>query len=471
VDVKVYAAVGTHTLHVKTWGNKGAVCVTDVAITVSTSATAPVTPAASVGLTVSSPSTGQTVSSPFILVAKASSCSSQPVASIGYSLDNSSNTTIVRQTSISVPVSAAAGAHTLHVKTWGNKGSACATPVTLTVSSSAASSSTAPATTSSSAGLSVASPSNGQTVSSPFTLSADASSCSSQAVSSIGYSLDNSSDTTIIKQTSVDTKVSASAGTHTLHVKTWGDKGASCSTAVAINVSTITDDVAANSSIVPSSAISVSGIHALSSWSAVHDTGTPGSSSGKMTMVSSPAHSGPAREFATSFSSSGGERYSVSFGDDRTSTNFLYDTWIYLASPSTKIANIELDLYQTMSNGQTVLFGFQCDGYSGTWDYNKNSGTASNTHGTWVNSSAKCNPRSWTTGAWHHVQIQYSRTSAGNVNYQAVWLDSVKSTINATVFSAHALGWGSSLVTNFQIDGLGSGSATVYLDDLTVYRW
>jgi hypothetical protein len=190
-------------------------------------------------------------------------------------------------------------------------------------------------------------------------------------------------------------------------------------------------------------------------------------------MVASPSHSGSgsSRKFATSFSNSGGERYSISFGDDRTSTNFLYDAWIYVASPSSKLANIELDLYQTMSNGNTVLMGFQCDGYAGTWDYNKNSGTASNTHGTWVRSSAKCNPRSWTTGAWHHVQIQYSRTSGGYVTYHAVWFDGVKSSLNVTVFDAHSLGWGSALVTNFQVDGLGTGSATLYLGALTVYRW
>ena len=30
---------------------------------------------------------------------------------------------------------------------------------------------------------------------------------------------------------------------------------------------------------------------------------------------------------------------------------------------------------QTMENGQTVIFGFQCDGYTSTWDYTRNAGT------------------------------------------------------------------------------------------------
>jgi hypothetical protein len=53
-----------------------------------------------------------------------------------------------------------------------------------------------------------------------------------------------------------------------------------------------------------------------------------------------------------------------------------------------------------------------------------------------------------------------------------VWLDDVQENINTTVNSAFALGWAPALLTNFQVDGLGaSGSNTVYLDDLTIYRW
>jgi hypothetical protein len=68
--------------------------------------------------------------------------------------------------------------------------------------------------------------------------------------------------------------------------------------------------------------------------------------------------------------------------------------------------------------------------------------------------------------------MNYSRDDAGNVTYKSVWLDGVQQSLKATVPSAFALGWGSTLLTNFQVDGLGaSGSATVYLDNLSVYRW
>jgi hypothetical protein len=314
--------------------------------------------------------------------------------------------------------------------------------------------------------VTVTTPATGSLVSSPFGLIAQASPCSSQAISAMGYSLDNSTSTTIVYSTSINASVSASLGTHTLHVKSWGNQGASCVSDVAINV------VPGASSLVPSNAVTVNNIQKAFTWQEVNDSGTNGTSTGSMSLVASPSLSGSARDFAISYRNSGGERYWASFGADTSAQNFLYDARVYIASPSSDIANIEMDMNQVIGNGQTVIFGFQCDGYTNTWDYTTNAGTPQYPIDEWLHSSAPCNPRTWTTGVWHHLQIAYSRDSAGNVTYRNVTFDGVQKTINETVPSAFALGWGSTLLTNFQIDGLGGyGSATVYVDNLTVYRW
>ena len=87
-------------------------------------------------------------------------------------------------------------------------------------------------------------------------------------------------------------------------------------------------------------------------------------------------------------------------------------------------------------------------------------------------SKAACDPRTWSTNTWHHVQVEYSRDDSGNVTYKSVWLDGKEQDLNVTVPSAFDLGWGSNLLTNFQVDGNGaSGKSTVYLDDLTISRW
>jgi hypothetical protein len=263
-------------------------------------------------------------------------------------------------------------------------------------------------------------------------------------------------------------QVSAGAGSHTLHVKAWGNQGAVCDTDVAITV-----QAGSSASVVPALALSISSIESLSNWISVFDTATgSGGASGATSIVSSPSQTGHARVFTTRFSNSTGARFSVSFGDDETSTNFFYDGWIYLDNSSSKIANLELDMNQTMENGQTALFGFQCDGYTSTWDYTKNAATPTAPKDQWVHSGAYCNPRSWSINTWHHVQVYYSRDDAGNITYHSVWLDGAQQDINATVNSAFALGWGPSLTTNLQVDGLGaSGSVNVYLDNLSVQRW
>ncbi len=314
------------------------------------------------------------------------------------------------------------------------------------------------------AGVVVNSPASGADVSSPFTLSASAATCSSQPVSAMGYSLDSSPDTTTVNAQTLDASVFAASGGHTVHVKAWGDKGAACVSDVGVNV-------AADTALVPSGATSVGAIQTLGNWQELHDPGTPGWSNGAMSLVSSPSMGGTARKFYTTFGNNGGERYDVAFADDEAAANFVYDAWVYLTNDAASIANLEMDLYQVMPNGQTVLFGFQCDGWTGTWDYNANwTGPAKPTN-QWMHSSAPCNPRSWGRNQWHHVQISYSRTEYGVVTYHSVTLDGKEMAINATAPSAYALGWSPVLLTNFQVDGLSGGSNTVYLDNLVIYRW
>ena len=314
--------------------------------------------------------------------------------------------------------------------------------------------------------VTVSTPTNNATVSSPFRLSATASPCSAQPVAAMGYSFDNSTNTIIFNAAVIGANVAAGSGRHILHVKSWGNHGASCVTDVPITV--------AAGAYVPPNALVSSGLQILKNWLAAYDTGTgSGSSSGTMSLVSSPSVSGTAREFLTTYSNYGGERYSIHFGVDASATNFLFDTWLYVASPNSGIGNVELDMNQVISNGQTVIFGFQCDGWTNTWDYTINAGTPQKPVDQWMHSTQTCNPRKWTTNAWHHLQISYARDGAGNVTYKSVWFDGAQQDLNVTAPSAFALGWGPALLANFQVDGATStsGSAIVYLDNMTVYRW
>jgi hypothetical protein len=319
------------------------------------------------------------------------------------------------------------------------------------------------------AGVTVSSPGNGAQVSSPFTLSADAVTCSSQPVAAMGYSFDSSASTTILYTDSIDQSVTSATGQHTLHVKAWGNQGASCVTDIALNIEQNPLQAALS---IPIQALSVSSIQALSNWIGTNDSAGSGRTNGHTSVVGFPSLVGNTRQFVTNFWNSGAERFYASFGDDTTSTNFLYDAFIYLNNTSSKIANLEFDLNQVTPNGQTVIYGVQCDGWTSTWDYTANAGTPTKPVDVWVHSNKYCNPRTWSTNVWHHVQMSYSRNGSGQVTYNTIYLDGLAMPINATVNSSFALGWAPTLLTNFQIDGYGSsGSATAYLDNLTVYRW
>jgi hypothetical protein len=314
---------------------------------------------------------------------------------------------------------------------------------------------------SASSGITVSTPADGATVGSPFSLSASASTCSSEPVTSIGYSFDGSSDTIGVGGSTVSTTLAAPAGTHTLHVKAWTSSGASCGQDLTL---TVNGDM-------PGDAVVDSGLQTKGSWQAAHDPASGSASSGTTDITGSPSVSGNARQFKTSFTNYGGEIYSLVFDNDPDATNFFYDAWVYLTSSASNTESLEMDMNQVMENGQTVIYGFQCDGISGTWDYTANSGSLAKPVDEWVHSSAPCNVRNWALNQWHHVQIGYARNDSGNVTYQSVWLDGKQAQINATVPSVFVLNWAPALVTNFQVDGIGTGSNTVYLDGLTITHW
>jgi hypothetical protein len=411
-----------------------------------------------ISVVVTTPTPGLTVGIPFILTAIANPCSGQAIASMGYSLDNGA-TTVVYAASMLTSVTAPTGSHTLHVKSWGNQGAGCDTDVAITVSASL----TLPSVV-------VSQPASGAKLVSPFTVAASSAQCQGQPTAALGVSIDNSSATTIVNGTSLNAPIASPRGAHTLHVKSWGNQGAGCDTDVAINV------VPSPVTQLPSSAIAVQAIQSLTGWEAAYDPVTSGganSTYGVTQFSGSPSLSGQSRQFVTTASNYGGERYDVVFGADASASNFLYDGWVYLTSSASGVANLEFDLNQVLSNGQTMIYGFQCDSWSGTWDYTANAGTPSAYNDTWIHAAAPCNVKNWTPNAWHHVQISYSRDDNGNAMYHSVWLDNVELDLNVTVPDAFALGWGQILLTNFQVDsGISSeSSSTVYLDNLTVYRW
>jgi hypothetical protein len=395
-------------------------------------------------ITVTTPANGAKVTSPFRLVASSEICDSKPAVSMGYSIDHGSATIV--PISFSAMVVASEGKHILHVKCWAKKADAdvllniTVIPGSTTPPSTAATPAFSPGAgaykSAQSVTISVATPG-----------------------ATIYYTTNGSAPTTSSPRYSGSIPVDTSEVIEAVAVASGYAKSGLARGDYVITPPSSTGPA------VPSNAINSSGIQLLDSWHFNHDAGTPGTATGKTSLVSSPSVSGSAREFNSSYTGSGGEIYSVTYADDVVSTQFVYDGWVWIA-PGSKIANLEMDSNQVISNGDTIIYAFQCNGYAKVWDY---SGAGAH----WVHSTQPCDVSTWSTDAWHHVQISYSRDDSGYVTYHSVWLDSVEQKINATVPSSFALGWKVGVVqTQFQMDGLGaSGSSLDYLDSLTISRW
>ena len=432
----VSAAPGSHILHVKCWGQK----VHDeklLNITVQSGASGS-------DIQVGAPTLGASLVSPFTVSASVKTCASKPAVSMGYSID--SGTAVIEPTAFTASVTATAGAHVLHVKCWGQQVN---DQVLININVTSSKSTATPY-------LSLPS----GTYSSTQTVSMS----SSTTGSTIYFTTDGSAPTTSSYRYSGPVSIGKSMVVQAMAVApSFSNSGLARASYV---ISTATKGPA-----VPSYAKVEKQVQLLPNWRIKHDPATPGTSTGSMTLVSDPTLSGQTAKYHTSFTNGGGELYSVTYGNDTDAKNFVYDAHVWLSADSV-ISNLEMDTNQVMRNGDTVIFAFQCSGYNNVWEYSSNAGTPSHPDVKWLKSTVPCNPAKWTRNTWHHIQIYTSRDDSGNVTYHSVWFDGVESPINKTVNSDFSLGWAlGALVANFQIDGIGSGSSTLYLDNFTLSRW
>src|ERR1700722_6796095 len=219
---------------------------------------------------------------------------------------------------------------------------------------------------------------------------------------------------------------------------------------------------------IPTNAHSSGDLSTSGHWEWSHDSGTPGSSVGSSQYpVGNPSLDGKAREYYVSYSDKAGERFSLSFAHDSEATHFVYDTYVYIDDPA-QVGNLENDMNQVMANGKTVIYGFQCSAYSGTWEYSLISGGPH-----WHSTGLACSPKKWTPYKWHHVQIASHRNSSGDVTYDWVNLDGDYKQVNKGGNGAENLHWAvGDLILNFQLDGAESrGSVKMYTDKLTIFYW
>jgi hypothetical protein len=328
--------------------------------------------------------------------------------------------------------------------------------------------------------VTVASPISGTHLSSPVWIRAHNIGCEGVPPSAFGYSIDNSS-TVFRGETPYDIDVphqAIAAGTHIVHFKSWTARGACPVVNTQFIVGSGSPSAPPPSTPPPPSsggiaanAISSGDLDRKEPWGMIHDGGTPGTSKGSTVFPATTPVYDDARKFFMTYTNRGGERWYRFVAGDKKATHFVLDAYVFLPNPS-QVLNLELDINQSMANGETVLLATQCAGIEGVgrWEAAYTSGKYDH----WWASGPKCDPRTWKANVWHHIQIGMHRDANGVVTHDWVDFDGVHHPWGYTHLAAHFLGWAPGTInTQFQIEGTNktSGSATAFVHKLTVYRW
>lgn len=184
--------------------------------------------ASAIGVTVCSPTSGSTVSSPVTFTAAAKS--NNPITAIQVYVDNILAYT-VNSATLNTSLSMTAGSHYVVVQGWDSTGAYFKTPLTITVGSS-----TPPTScTASAAGVTVCAPTPGSTSGSPVQFLAAAKSSSSAPITAMRIYVDNVSQY-LTMSNSLNTSLSLTSGSHFIVVQAWDSTGAYYKTPLTISV-------------------------------------------------------------------------------------------------------------------------------------------------------------------------------------------------------------------------------------------
>ena len=440
---------GSHGTVMEEWDFCGGATYTKIPITVTSQG----------GVSVSSPANNSTVNSPvhYVATATTSTCS-KGVASMGIYVDNQL-TYVVNGSSMNTKLALNPGKYNTVVEEWDYCGGASYTPVAITVNGQS--------------GVSVSSPANNSTVTSPvhYVASGSTSTCS-KGVASMGIYVNNKL-TFVSSGATLDTSLPLNPGSYGTVVEEWDYCGGAAYTPISITVSG------------GGGGNTLSNLQASKGWVGygelppdynICSSCGPGITWSMTQGIKSPSMSGN----ATQFNIGGNKPYSdVLFtnpliGDfssqglpDGNHTliptlhNFTYDLYFY--SGNLQLSQVlEFDINQYFDN-MGFTWGHQCRIAGGNeWDI------WDNINAKWVPTGVACNPVS---NSWNHLTLQVQRTSDNKLLFHSITLNGVTSVIDKYYSPFSVPGW-YGVTVNFQMDGNSQQAPySVYLDDFGFTYW
>ena len=417
--------------------------------------------AAFASVNVSSPSNDGTYSGSvqFTATATTTTCS-KGVASMGIYTAPGVLAYVVDGDSLNTTLDLTAGTYHMTVEEWDYCGGAGTTPITIIVTSSGGSS-----------GVSVTSPTNKSTVTSPVNFKATATTSCSKGVSSMGIYTAPGVLAYVVNGASMNYDLGLNPGTYKTTVEEWDGCGGAATTPITI---TVGGGKGGGNSF---SELQHSGGWADYGQRAPTFVDCSPSPCDNITFsftqnIKSPSLSGEAMEMSLGGSEGYGDGLwnNHLIGDqssqglpDTNHTlapslhNFTYDVYFFATNIGLAQA-VEFDINQFFNN-QGWIWGHECRVAGGNeWDIWDNVNSA------WVPTGISCYPLS---NAWNHLTIQVQRTSGNQLLYQSITLNGVTHTVNQYYNPGSAPGW-YGITINYQEDGNSVQSPySVYLDQLT----
>lgn len=141
-------------------------------------------------------------------------------------------------------------------------------------------------------------------------------------------------------------------------------------------------------------------------------------------------------------------------------SNFVYDLYFYIKNP-TAAQSLEFDVNQSL-NGKKFIFGTQCAVKRHAWDvydpYNRH----------WVQTSIGCSTP--TAYKWHHVVLEFHRTTTGKTQFISVTINGKKAYFNRSYWPRSSSA--KEVNVAFQMDGNKTQTDyTVWLDKVKLSYW
>ena len=412
-------------------------------------------------VTVSSPSSGGTVTSPVNYVASSTTSCAKGVSTMGVYVDGQLET-VVNGHEMNTNVSISTGSHKTVVEEWDHCGGASYTTVNITVKSGGQ------------PGVTVTTPSDGGSVGQPVNYIASASSSCGKGVASMGIYVNNNLKY-VVQGASLNTNLSLDAGKYHTVVEEWDHCGGAAYKAVDITVSggggggggggngQFTDLQASKGWIAygeypPKYEICKQCGNGVT-WSVAQHQSSPSMSGNSTEYGIGGDH--PYADVLFTLPLIGTHSTQDMPDTDHkiipTLHNFTYDAYFYGGDLSLSQV-LEFDINQYF-NGMGFVYGHQCKIAGGhEWDIWDNV----NKH--WVHTGIACNPIS---NGWNHVHLEVERTSDNKMLYKTITFNGETHTINQTYGHFNSGNW-YGVGVNYQLDGNSKQAAyKTYMDEFT----